>query len=97
MIGGMFWKEFNPRMFASIRPDAQMWFGIILAVLFMVSILFSATRLPAITMVNATGSFQQTQKGAIYEAIINIAHPDFREQLIADAEKMHIWRRSNKK
>ena len=31
------------------------------------------------------------------EAIINIAHPDFREQLIADAEKMHIWRRSNKK
>jgi O-antigen/teichoic acid export membrane protein len=44
----------------------------ILAVLFMISILFSATRLPAITMVNATGSFQQTQKGAIYEAIINI-------------------------
>lgn len=30
------------------------------------------------------------------EAIINIAHPDFREQLIQDAEKMHIWRRSNK-
>ena len=27
------------------------------------------------------------------EAIISIAHPDFREQLIADAEKMHIWRR----
>ena len=30
------------------------------------------------------------------EQLINIAHPDFREQLIADAEKMHIWRRSNK-
>ena len=30
------------------------------------------------------------------EALIGIAHPDFREQLIADAEKMHIWRRSNK-
>ena len=30
------------------------------------------------------------------EAIISIAHPDFREQLIQDAEKMHIWRRSNK-
>ena len=31
------------------------------------------------------------------EQIIGIAHPDFRDQLIADAEKMHIWRRSNKK
>ena len=31
------------------------------------------------------------------EAAISIAHPQFREQLIADAEKMHIWRRSNKR
>lgn len=30
------------------------------------------------------------------EAIISIAHPDFREQLIQEAEKMHIWKRSNK-
>lgn len=30
------------------------------------------------------------------EQIINIAHPDFREELIKDAEKMGIWRRSNK-
>ena len=30
------------------------------------------------------------------EAIISIADPQFREQLIQDAEKMHIWRRSNK-
>ena len=31
------------------------------------------------------------------EQIINIAHPNFRDQLIQDAEKMGIWRRSNKK
>lgn len=30
------------------------------------------------------------------EAIISIAHPNFRDELIAEAEKMHIWRRSNK-
>ena len=30
------------------------------------------------------------------EKIISIAHPDFREELIAQAEKMGIWRKSNK-
>lgn len=30
------------------------------------------------------------------EKIIGIAHPDFREQLIAEAEKMKIWRNTNK-
>lgn len=30
------------------------------------------------------------------EAIISIAHPNFRESLIKDAEKMGIWRNSNK-
>ena len=30
------------------------------------------------------------------EALISIAHPDFREELIREAEKMKIWRRTNK-
>ena len=30
------------------------------------------------------------------EAIISIAHPEFRDELIKEAEKMHVWRRSNK-
>ena len=31
------------------------------------------------------------------EAIISVAHPDFRDQLIAEAEQMKIWRQSNKR
>ncbi|AFM41118.1 acetyl-CoA hydrolase [Desulfosporosinus acidiphilus SJ4] len=30
------------------------------------------------------------------EALISIAHPDFREELIDEAKKLKIWRRSNK-
>ncbi len=31
------------------------------------------------------------------ESIISVAHPDFRDELIAEADKMHIWRQSNKR
>lgn len=31
------------------------------------------------------------------EAIISVAHPDFRDQLIAEAEQMKIWKQSNKR
>ena len=31
------------------------------------------------------------------EAIISIAHPDFRDELIAAAEAQKIWRNSNKR
>ncbi len=31
------------------------------------------------------------------EAIISIAHPDFRDSLTAEAEKMGIWRKSNRR
>ena len=31
------------------------------------------------------------------EMLISLAHPDFREQLIADAERQKIWRKSNRR
>ena len=44
----------------------------ILAVLFMASIYLNLVRIPALMMVNVSGAFRETQKGAVLEAVINI-------------------------
>ena len=44
----------------------------VLAALFMISILFSTIRIPAIIMVNTVGTFKETQRGAVIEAIVNL-------------------------
>ena len=43
------------------------------AILFAITAVLSAIRLPFVIMVNVTGTFKETQRGAIIEAIINIA------------------------
>ena len=59
----------------------------------------TATRTNLHWLVTEYGKFNAKGKSTWEraEGIISIAHPQFREQLIAEAEKMHIWRRSNKK
>ena len=44
----------------------------VLAVLFMLSTYLGIIRIPALILVNTTGAFQETQKGAIWEAVINL-------------------------
>ena len=48
-----------------------------------------------VTDTRANIHYLVTEYGKV-EAIISVAHPDFRDELIKEAEKMHIWRRSNK-
>ena len=60
-----------------------------------------------VTDTRANGMYIVTEYGKIClkgltswqraEGLINLAHPDFRDELIAEAEKMQIWRRSNKR
>lgn len=59
----------------------------------------TATRTNLHYLVTEYGIFNAKAKSTWQraEGIISIAHPRFREELIAEAEKMHIWRRSNKR
>ncbi|MCI9121269.1 MAG: butyryl-CoA:acetate CoA-transferase [Oscillibacter sp.] len=59
----------------------------------------TATRTNLHWIVTEYGKFNVKGKSAWEraEGLIGIAHPQFREELIAEAEKMHIWRRSNKR
>ena len=41
-------------------------------------------------------SFKGTSSWARAEKLISLAHPDFRDELIKEAQKMKIWRRTNK-
>jgi len=45
---------------------------------------------------NGWASFKGTSTWDRAEKIISLAHPDFRDELVDAAEKMKIWRRSNK-
>ena len=51
-------------------------------------------------MMQTSGIYRSNLKGKSAweraEALISIAHPNFRDELIAEAEKLKIWRKSNK-
>lgn len=59
----------------------------------------TATRTNLHWLVTEYGKFNAKGKSTWEraEGIISLAHPQFRDELIAQAEKMHIWRRSNKR
>lgn len=44
VIGYLFWQEFDPALFTTLRPTPRMWFGILLAVFFMVCQNFALTQ-----------------------------------------------------
>lgn len=59
----------------------------------------TATRANAHNLVTEYGiaNIKGTSTWQRAEMIINLAHPDFRDELIKEADAMHIWRRSNKR
>ena len=44
VIAYLFWQEFDPSIFAVLKPDWRMWSGIILAVLFLLCQNFALTQ-----------------------------------------------------
>ena len=55
------------------------------------------TQAPTIVTEYGTATLPGTPLWQRAESLINIAHPDFREDLIKAAEEQKIWRRSNKR